>query len=98
MNGAPNFPTMVEQIRRIRGGDGRTGLLLRRDLHRLFDLGYVTISPDYVFRVGECLRDEFNNGHSYYGLSGSKITVLGSESSQPDREFLDRHSREVFKG
>lgn len=52
------------------GGEHRVnnGLLLRRDLHRLYDRGYVTVTPDYVFLVGESLREEFKNGRSYYGL------------------------------
>ena len=50
-----------------RGGEHRVnnGLLLRRDLHRLYDRGYVSITPDYVFLVGESLREEFQNGRSY---------------------------------
>jgi putative restriction endonuclease len=46
------------------GGEHRVdnGLLLRSDLHRLYDRGYVTITPDYVFLVGERLRDDFRNG------------------------------------
>ena len=49
------------------------GLLLRSDLHRLYDRGYVTVTPDYVFRVGDSLRDDFKNGRSYYGLDGQKV-------------------------
>ena len=45
------------------------GLLLRSDLHRLFDTGYVTVTPDYIFHVGDSLREEFKNGRSYYGLN-----------------------------
>jgi hypothetical protein len=35
-----------------RGGEHRVdnGLLLRSDLHRLYNRGYVTVTPDYVFR------------------------------------------------
>lgn len=35
-----------------RGGEHRVdnGVLLRSDLHRLFDRGYVTVTPDYVCR------------------------------------------------
>lgn len=32
------------------------GILRRSDLHRLFDRGYVTVTPDPGFRVGERLR------------------------------------------
>jgi putative restriction endonuclease len=37
------------------GGEHRVdnGLLLRSDLHRLYDRGYVTVTPDYVFRVSD---------------------------------------------
>lgn len=38
------------------------GLLLRSDIHRLFDRGYVTVTPDYRFRVSRRLKDEFDNG------------------------------------
>ncbi len=74
------------------------GLLLRSDLHRLFDRGYVTVTPDYKFRVGERLRQEFNNGRSYYGLDGSRIFIPERESWRPKREYLERHQRERFKG
>jgi predicted restriction endonuclease len=33
------------------------GLPLRRDLHRLFDLGFVTVKPDLRFAVSPALRD-----------------------------------------
>lgn len=83
-----------------RGGEHRVdnGLLLRRDLHRLYDRGYVTVTPDYVFRVGDKLREEFKNGRSYYGLNGSTITVPGHELSRPSRQLLEWHGHEVFKG
>ena len=74
------------------------GLLLRSDLHRLYDLGYVTVTPDYVFRVGDRLREEYKNGRSYYGLSGSKIALPGDPLLRPGREGLEWHQREVFAG
>ncbi|HVT59670.1 MAG TPA: HNH endonuclease [Thermoanaerobaculia bacterium] len=44
------------------------GLLLRSDVHRLFDRGYVTVTPDYRVRVSHRLRDDFDNGEPYYPL------------------------------
>jgi putative restriction endonuclease len=83
-----------------RGGEHRVdnGLLLRSDLHRLYDRGYVTVSPDYEFRVGNRLREEFKNGRSYYGLNGSRITVPDNALCRPSRERLEWHMREVFTG
>ena len=37
------------------------GLLLRADLHRLFDTGYVTITPDYRIKVSRFLKENFSN-------------------------------------
>jgi putative restriction endonuclease len=83
-----------------RGGKHRidNGLLLRSDLHRLYDRGYVTVTPDYEFRVGERLRQEFNNGRSYYGLNGSMISLPEREVWQPKREYLEWHQNELFMG
>jgi putative restriction endonuclease len=38
------------------------GFLLRRDIHCLFDLGYVTVTPNHVFEVSPRIREEFENG------------------------------------
>ena len=35
------------------------GLLLRADIHRLYDAGYVTVTPDFRFRVSHDLADDF---------------------------------------
>src|SRR5205807_9861979 len=48
-------------------GDGglheaRNGLLMRRDLHSLFDSGYVTVTPDLKFQVSRRIKEEFENG------------------------------------
>ncbi len=37
------------------------GLLLRSDVHTLFDAGYVTITPRYLVRVSRKLKEEFDN-------------------------------------
>jgi putative restriction endonuclease len=81
------------------GGEHRVdnGLLLRSDLHRLYDRGYVTVTPDYVFRVSDRLRDEFQNGRSYYGLGGAKIALPEREMWRPKRELLEWHRECVFR-
>lgn len=82
------------------GGPHRidNGLLLRSDVHRLFDRGYVTVTPDFTFRVGDQLREEFSNGRSYYPLDGTAIVLPGDASAHPDRERLAWHRENVFKG
>ena len=58
------------------GGEHRidNGLLLRRDLHRLFDLGYVTVTPDYVFHVGEgCVMNSTTAGATTASMGQSSL-------------------------
>ena len=83
-----------------RGGEHRVsnGVLLRRDLHRLYDRGYVTITPDYRFRVGARLRDEFKNGRSYYDLDGATIYTPKQAKLRPSQQLLEWHQADVFKG
>ena len=74
------------------------GLLIRSDIHRLFDRGYVTVTPDYHFRVSHRLKDDFDNGEVYYRLNGDSIWVPRDPSKKPDRELLEWHSDTVFLG
>ena len=53
--------------------EARNGLLLRRDIHSLFDAGYVTVTPDLQFEVSRRIKEEFENGRHYYALHGHKI-------------------------
>lgn len=73
------------------------GLLLRSDLHRLFDLGYVSVDPDYRFLVSSRLQDEFHNGKDYYELAGSRLAVVPERQQDlPDKGFLQWHNEAVF--
>ncbi len=73
------------------------GVPLRRDLHRLFDLGYVTIRPDLRFAVSRRLRDEYANGRVYYQLDGRRIHLPVDPAAQPNQELLGWHEAEVFQ-
>jgi putative restriction endonuclease len=76
----------------------RNGIPLRRDLHRLFDLGFVTVRPDRSFVVSRQLRDDWANGREYYALEGRKINVPANPSDHPDRTLLEWHGDAVFRG
>jgi putative restriction endonuclease len=82
------------------GGEHKVdnGILLRSDVHKLFDLGYVTVTPDYIFKVGDRLRDEFRNGRSYYSLNGKGIALPSAETLRPKRDLLAWHLSEKFLG
>ena len=82
------------------GGQHETtnGILLRSDLHRLFDRGYVTVTPDQRCRVSRKLRDDFHNGEEYMQLAGSELWVPPSAADRPSREFLEWHTDTAFRG
>jgi putative restriction endonuclease len=73
------------------------GLPLRRDLHRLFDLGYVSAKPSGEFIVSPRLRTEFANGQTYYALEGHRLRSPKTADAAPDPELLAWHSETVFQ-
>lgn len=83
--------------------DVRNGLLLRADIHRLFDGGFVTVTPEYRFKVSRRLRDDYSNGRVYYELQESiersgGIHLPMKAEHYPDPEVLAWHVREKFVG
>lgn len=74
------------------------GLLLRRDIHSLFDRGYVTVTPDLRFEVSKKIREQFENGRHYYGLHGSKVHVPEKSLSIPEPGILEWHNENRFLG
>jgi putative restriction endonuclease len=74
------------------------GILMRRDIHSLFDLGYVTITPDMKFEVSKKIREEYENGRYYYSLHGTEITRPENPSRWPDQSALVWHNETLFKG
>jgi putative restriction endonuclease len=82
-----------------RGGrhDVSNGLLLRSDLHRLFDLGYVTVTPHLKLEVSPRLRGDYENGRTYYPLHGSAIATPPQGDLRPDPRLLSWHNEHIFR-
>lgn len=83
--------------------DGRAhqldnGLLLRSDVHTLFDRGYVTVAPDFKFRASRRLKRDFDNGEFYFGLNGEPIALPREERNRPAPDLLEWHADTVFLG
>jgi len=75
------------------------GLLLRSDLHRLFDRGYITVTPDYRIEISRLLKEEFENGRSYYPFHGHSLSHLpAAVNDRPQKGLLIWHNENVFKG
>lgn len=65
------------------------GLLLRSDIHTLFDQGYVTVTPEHRVLVSRRL---------YYPLAGQRMWLPGRVEDHPSREFLEWHADTVYRG
>ena len=78
--------------------DIRNGLLLRSDLHRLFDKGYLTITPQYILEASSRMRADFNDGETYMRLHGGQIFVPEQPDLRPDPETLRWHNDNKFRG
>lgn len=78
--------------------DVRNGVLLRSDVHTLFDRGYVTITPDGRFRASPRLKDEFDNGEAYRSLDGRSVWQPSRDVDRPDRSALEWHNDVVYRG
>lgn len=83
---ASNGPNLVQN-----------GLLLRSDLHRLFDLGYLTVTPELRIEVSKKIKEQYENGREYYGYHGHPLSITPtSPHDRPSKDFLRWHNEEVF--
>ena len=73
------------------------GLLLRSDLHTLFDRGYLTVTPARTVMVSRRIKEEFENGRDYYALDGRQIRPPARGFPPPSAEYLEWHADTVFK-
>lgn len=100
VTGEHSLPVLdVAHIRPFSSGgvhELRNGLLLRTDVHRLFDRGYVTITPDLRFEVSGRLRQDYENGRTYYDMQGRRVVVPANEADRPDPALLRWHNETVF--
>lgn len=74
------------------------GLLLRSDMHKLFDDGYLTITPSFKVEVSRRIREEFENGKEYYQYHGKDLLILPkAATSKPSALYLDYHNSNIFQ-
>ena len=74
------------------------GILMRRDIHSVFDSGYITFNPDQTLRVSSQLKTVFNNGNEYRQLAGTKLRAPNEAAMSPNREFLSWHRENKYVG
>ena len=74
------------------------GLLLRSDLHKLFDGGYLTITNDLKIEVSPRIKEEFQNGKEYYQYHGKDLLfVPNREIDKPNEKFISWHNDNIYK-
>ena len=75
----------------------QNGLLLRSDFHKLFDLGFVTVTPNLEIEVSPRIKEEWFNGKAYYRLHGQALAAVPErQSDKPGTEFLKWHNENVY--
>lgn len=74
------------------------GILLRQDLHTLFDRGYMTVTPSHEIEVSTRIRGEFHNGKEYYKLHGGIMRLPRHGDRQPSPDLLRWHNENVYRG
>ncbi|MBS1919773.1 MAG: HNH endonuclease [Bacteroidetes bacterium] len=74
-------------------------LLLRSDLHKLFDTGYLTITSDLKVEISKRIKEEFENGREYYKFHGSNLFNLPNRiQDKPGITFIKWHNENIYKG
>jgi putative restriction endonuclease len=102
MTGEKTLPVLIAAHIRPLAREGphlaSNGLLLRSDIHTLFDRGLLCITPELNIEVSSRIRADFGNGRHYYALHGQPLQTIPSViSDRPDREFIDWHLNNVYK-
>lgn len=103
ITGAKIGPTLdAAHIRPVAvGGQNRldNGLLLRSDVHTMFDRGLLGLDPaKRTLRVSPRLRSDFGNGEEFYAREGHELLVMPERLvDRPERRALEWHMDEVFK-
>jgi len=74
------------------------GILLRSDIHKLFDTGYITVTKDLKVEVSKRIKEEFMNGREYYQYHGKDLLILPQKATErPEAIYIEWHNNNVFK-
>lgn len=77
--------------------DPSNGLLLRQDVHTLFDRGYLTVTPEFRAEISGRIKEEFDNGKEYYALHGESVQIPDQPGFKPSIDQLKWHNENVYR-
>lgn len=101
ISGEKTLPVLQAAHIRPYSNDGpnevKNGILLRSDIHKLFDDGYITITPNLEVLVSNRLHSDFGNGKMYYQYNREKLISTPADLGDlPSKEYLEWHNDTVF--
>lgn len=76
----------------------KNGILLRKDIHSVFDAGYATFDNDFRLVVSDKVKTEFNNGNEYLRLKGERLKVPLNAEWRPSLANIEWHQNNVYLG
>lgn len=94
ITGARITPTLqaahIRPVGREHGGENRVdnGLLLRSDVHTLFDRGYLGVDTRSRLHVSPRLRSDFGNGQEFYLRASTVIDLPDVRANRPSAEAV----------
>jgi putative restriction endonuclease len=74
------------------------GILMRKDIHSVFDAGYITVDEKYRLCVSSKIKEVFNNGEEYRRLHGKALRPPTLKADWPDPSLLRWHNEKRFLG
>lgn len=75
------------------------GILMRADMHKLYDAGYMTFTKDYKVEVSQKIQEEFENGREYYSFHGRPLIILPENmADRPSPEYIEWHNNHIYNG
>lgn len=101
ISGSHISPTLqaahIRPVAREGRHDVTNGLLLRSDVHTLFDAGYLGVDEHHRLQVSRQLKLEYGNGREFYERAGSVISLPSREDERPSTEAVTWHMDVVFR-
>ena len=73
------------------------GILLRSDMHILFDKGLLTVTPELRLEVSSQIKEQYSNGKLYYSYHGQELRSRPERLiERPSESFLRWHYENIF--
>ena len=73
------------------------GISLCPNLHRAFDRGLISISPDYRILVSQHILEDVKHDYSIQKLQGKPILLPQKKHQYPAPEYIAWHRENLFK-